>query len=92
VSYEDADVDLGSAVSMGVSVDHTIDAMTLTAYTISTNITSDVGEIDATISRMGVGVGYDLGGGASVKAGWAQLDVLDGESTSAMDVGVNFSF
>jgi outer membrane protein OmpU len=92
VSYEDADVDLGSAVSMGVSVDHTIDAMTLTAYTISTNITSDLGGIDATVSRMGVGVAYSLGGGASVKAGWAQLDALDGDSTSAMDVGVNFSF
>jgi outer membrane protein OmpU len=91
-TFEDADYNLGSAVSMGVSVAHKIDAVSVTAYTISTNVTSDLAEIDATINRMGVGVGYDLGGGASFSAGWAQLDVLDGESANKMDVGVNFSF
>ena len=96
VTFEDADVDLGSAVSMGVSVDHKIDAITLTAYTISTNVTSDdLGDLDVSVGRMGVGVSYDLGGGAKLKAGWAQLEALDGDTTasvSAMDVGLNFSF
>lgn len=95
VTFEDEDVDLGSAVSMGVSVDHEIDAITLTAYTISTNISDDSGFFDVSVGRMGVGVSYDLGGGAKLKAGWAQLEALDGETTSsvsAMDVGLNFSF
>jgi len=91
-TFEDADYNLGSAVSMGVSVASKIDAVTLTAYTISTNVTSDLAEIDVTVNRMGVGVGYDLGGGASFSAGWAQIGAVDGESASNMDVGVNFSF
>jgi outer membrane protein OmpU len=91
VSYEGEDYNLGSAVSMGVSVDHKIDTVSVTAYTISTNITSDLGELDETINRMGLGVAYDLGGGATVKAGWAQIGNGD-DAKSITDVGVNFSF
>jgi len=90
-SYEGEDFNLGSAVSMGVSVDHKIDAVSVTAYTISTNITSDMGDLDETINRMGLGVAYDLGGGATVKAGWAQIGNGD-DAKSITDVGVNFSF
>ena len=92
VTYEDADLNVGTAVSMGASVDHKIDAITLTAYSITTDVQSDLIDLDVSVNRMGVGVGYDLGGGATVKAGWAQISDVDGESASAMDVGVNFSF
>ena len=95
-NYEDADYNLGSAVSMGASVGHTIDALTLTAFAISTNITSDLAVIDVSLNRMGLGASYDLGGGASFKAGWVNVDVLDTDATvlsqNRFDAGVNFSF
>jgi len=95
VSWDGLDFDLGSAVSMGLSVDHTIDVITVTAYTITTEVTSDLAEVDASVSRMGVGVAYDLGGGAVVKAGWAEVETLSGDETttkSLVDAGVSFSF
>jgi len=97
-TFEDADYNLGSAVSMGASVDHTIDALTLTAYALTTSITSaaDLGDIDVTLNHMGIGASYNLGGGASFKAGWAQYDVATSGDTTAsrnmFDAGVNFSF
>ena len=100
VSADSEDLNLGSAVSMGASVAHTIDALTLTAFAVSTNITSDlsilVDPLDVSVNRMGLGASYDLGGGASFAAGWVNADVLDAEATvvsqSAFDAGVNFSF
>jgi len=96
VSDGEDSYDLGSAVSMGASVDHAIDALTLTAYAISTSITSDYSGIDLSLNRMGLGAAYNLGGGASFKAGWAQYDVAAGDTTTAsrsgFDAGVNFSF
>jgi outer membrane protein OmpU len=96
VSDGSADLNLGSAVSMGASVAHTIDALTLTAFAVGTNITSDEFSLDVSVNRMGLGASYDLGGGASFAAGWVNADVLDAEATvvsqSAFDAGVNFSF
>ena len=100
VSADSEDLNLGSAVSMGASVAHTIDALTLTAFAISTNITSDLPILsepfDVSLNRMGLGASYDLGGGASFKAGWVNVDVLDTDSTvlsqNGFDAGVNFSF
>jgi outer membrane protein OmpU len=99
--YQDKSADVGdvnvvSATSMGMSVDHKIDALTLTGYAISTSVTSDVIEIDASFNRQGIGASYDLGGGATFAAGWANIDVLNDDdsigSQSAFDAGVNFSF
>jgi len=93
VNWEDSDYNLGSATSMGVSVDHKMAALTLTAYTITTDIQSDWTEVDASVSRMGLGATYDLGGGAKFQAGWAQIDSPYGDDAhSAFDAGVNFSF
>jgi len=90
---EDFDGELASAVSMGVSVVHKMDAISLTAYTISTELSSDWADVDGlSVNRMGVGVGYDLGGGASVQAGWAEIEAFDADSHSLFDAGVNFSF
>jgi outer membrane protein OmpU len=72
-----AAIDLSStATSMGLSVVHKINALSVTAYGISTEVSADtdLGD-DATLSRYGVGVSYDLGGGASISGGWAGIDV-----------------
>jgi len=92
VTLDDAELNVATAVSMGVSVDYKMDLITLTGYSITTDVQSDLIDLDVSVNRSGVGVGYDLGGGATVKAGWAQISDLDGESASAMDVGLNFSF
>ncbi len=97
VTVEGTDYNVVSAVTMGASVDHKIDVVTLTAFAISTNVTSDwVGDLDVSLNRYGLGVAYDLGGGAVVKAGWAEVEGLNGDnevaSQSAFDAGVNFSF
>jgi len=94
MSFDGEDYNLGSATSMGVSVDHKIDALTLTAYAITTDMQSDYGDFDVSVNRMGVGATYDLGGGAKFQAGWAEMDAADlsDESHSAFDAGVNFSF
>ena len=63
-----------SATSMGLSVAHKMDALTLTAFSVSTAIDTTLASSDATVSRYGVGAAYDLGGGASVKAGWVSVD------------------
>jgi len=90
------DFSLASVVSMGLSVDHKLDALTLTAYALTTNVTSDYAHVDVTLSHVGIGASYNLGGGASFKAGWAQSDVALANnktaSRSGFDAGVNFSF
>ncbi|MEI6797744.1 MAG: porin [Pseudomonadota bacterium] len=90
------DFSLASVVSMGLSVDHKLDALTLTAYALTTNVTSDYSHVDVTLSHVGIGASYNLGGGASFKAGWAQSDVAlpnnKTASRSGFDAGVNFSF
>lgn len=94
--------DIASFVSMGASVDHKIGALTVTAYALTTDIESvpvfGAGN-SVQLNRLGLGAAYDLGGGASFKAGWAQLEAVAGngaasvsESEQAFDAGVNFSF
>jgi hypothetical protein len=58
-----------SATSIGASVSHKIDAMTINAFASSTEL--DLGKVAASSTRTasGLGVAYDLGGGATVKAG-----------------------
>jgi outer membrane protein OmpU len=58
-----------TATTMGVSVSHKIDAMTINAFGSSTDL--DLGTLAASSTRTasGLGVAYDLGGGATIKAG-----------------------
>jgi outer membrane protein OmpU len=58
-----------TATTMGVSVSHKIDAMTINAFGSSTDL--DLGKLAASSTRTasGLGVAYDLGGGATIKAG-----------------------
>ena len=67
-----------TATSMGLSVSQKMDALTLTAYGINTTIDadSDLSADNPTVSRYGIGFGYDLGGGATVKGGYAAVDAM----------------
>jgi outer membrane protein OmpU len=67
-----------TATSMGLSVVQKMDALSLTAYGINTTVDadSDLSADNPTVSRYGIGFGYDLGGGASVVGGWATVDAL----------------
>jgi len=93
---EEDNVELISETSMGASVDHKMGAITLTGYALSSEFSSPDSDGSYSLNRMGLGVAYDLGGGAVVKAGWVQLDeVVDGDETesyNALDAGINFSF
>jgi outer membrane protein OmpU len=66
------------ATSMGLSVVQKMDALTLTAYGINTTVDADadMSADNPTVSRYGIGFGYDLGGGASIAGGWAKADAM----------------
>ena len=95
---EDGDDELEEQ-SMGASVDHKLGAVTLTAYALSSEFSANYTDDTASLNRYGLGVAYDLGGGAVIKAGVAQLDKISDDvsgtetvSYNAFDAGVNFSF
>ena len=70
----------------GASLDYVLGATTLTAFYSA--VDPEVGD---TGSATGLGVAYDLGGGASLKGGVVSFD--DGsETTTAYDFGVSMSF
>ena len=97
-----------TATSMGMSVSHAMGAITLTAFGVQTDLTSDALNDAAqsiTFTRSGIGAAYDLGGGAKFKVGAVRveaptvaLDVdaltstLATTSYTAYDAGVTFSF
>lgn len=72
----------GDAVSYGLSVDHTIDALTLTGFVIATDasdaiagdLSSSSTEDSMSFTRYGIGASYDLGGGAKVVGGIARVE------------------
>jgi len=74
----------------GISGDYTFDAYTLTAFWRSVEVKTLDDAIARDYQPFGLGVTYDLGGGASVAAGVVDPDIL-GEDYRA-DVGVNFNF
>jgi outer membrane protein OmpU len=71
----------GDDSQMGASVKHTMGSISLAGFYRTTE-TAGVDE-----DFYGVGAAYDLGGGASAKAGFASND---GETT--MEAGINLSF
>jgi outer membrane protein OmpU len=74
----------------GISGDYTFDAYTLTAFWRSVEVKTLDDAMARDYQPFGLGVTYDLGGGASVAAGVVDPDIL-GEDYRA-DVGVNFNF
>jgi hypothetical protein len=77
------------ATSMGLSVVQKMDALTLTAYGINTTVDADadMSADNPTVSRYGIGFGYDLGGGASLSAGWATIDAMTPAAIAAVTSG-----
>jgi hypothetical protein len=64
-----------TATSMGLSVVQKMDNLSLTAYGINTTLDADadLSADNPTVSRYGIGFGYNLGGGATVTGGWATV-------------------
>lgn len=88
-------VELGSADSYGLSVDHKLDALTLTAFAITSKVEADGDK--ASLDRFGLGASYDLGGGASVVGGVARADGINWttgavSAATSYDLGVSFAF
>jgi outer membrane protein OmpU len=88
----------GQADSLGVTADqfalsltYTADALSATAFYADdselSNLPSDITAGSA--EAYGVGASYDLGGGAKVVGGYVKNQTAD---TSAVDLGVSFSF
>ena len=78
----------GSAVDSdsAVSASYTMDALTMTAFTRSVDNVTGV-DLDYT----GVGVSYNMGGGATLAAGYVDGGA-DGQNLDTWDLGINFSF
>jgi outer membrane protein OmpU len=90
VQYGEGEGENFELTQYGISGDYTFDAYTVTAFWRSVEVKTldDVSARD--YQPFGLGVSYDLGGGASVAAGVVDPDIL-GEDYRA-DVGVNFNF
>jgi outer membrane protein OmpU len=76
----------------GISAEYTFDAVTVGAWW--REVDPDVDDVSKSVFA-GLGVAYDLGGGLSVVASYAYLDVDTGEtegSTNAADFGLSFAF
>ena len=69
---------------MGISLDYVTGATTLTAFWINKEVTG-VSDVDS----YGLGVSYDLGGGAAIKAGYVDADDF---TDASYDFGISMSF
>ena len=74
----------------GLSGDYTFDAFTVTAFWRSVEVERSNGSKNVESQPFGLGVTYDLGGGASIQAGVVDPDRLDEDYRA--DLGVNFNF
>jgi len=79
------DIDL---TQYSVSVDYTFDATTVTAFYSALEFS---GAIDTDGDAWGVGASYDLGGGASLEAGYVDAEIGDFDD-DAFDFGISFTF
>ncbi len=73
---------VGRDTQMGMSVAHTMGAVSVSAYYQSTE-----NNAGAKSDNYGMGVAYDLGGGAKLAAGVADIN-----GTNRADLGINLSF
>ena len=74
--------------SFGLSVDYSMDATTLTAF-VRRDEGTDAAAVDRSFDTFGLGVAYDLGGGAALKAGVVDTDYND---DTIADLGITMSF
>jgi outer membrane protein OmpU len=74
----------------GISGDYTFDAVTVTAFWRSVELETSNDDAQVKSQPFGLGVTYDLGGGAEVAAGLVDPDRF--EEDYRADIGVNFNF
>ncbi|MXQ09444.1 porin [Alphaproteobacteria bacterium GH1-50] len=82
-----ADFDGGDADQTAVSLDYVMGATTITAMYYDESEFGALGSGEG----FGLGVAYDLGGGATLKAGYIS-DETDGATEDGFDLGINMSF
>jgi len=77
-----ANAGLADLKQTGLSVKHAMGAVSISAYYLNND-----NQVAADTKNYGMGVAYDLGGGASFAAGFADLG-----GTNRADLGINLSF
>ena len=83
----------GAAPSLnayGVHVDYTVDALTISAQYSTSELTNPISGDD--YEAIGLGAAYDLGGGASVVGGVAQITDEDRDDETVWEAGLSFEF
>ncbi len=86
------DGDAADLRQYAVSASYTVSGVGVTGF-LNNRKLDLAGAAEVNDQAIGLGVSYDLGGGATAKAGVARVkDKLDNTSSSAFDVGVAFSF
>ena len=81
-----ADRDSADETAFGVSIDYVVGAATITAFATQNNFSVLNAALEVQ-DTAGLGVAYDLGGGAAVKAG-----VADNGTDTVYEAGVTMSF
>ena len=74
--------------AFGLHVDYTVEALTVSAQYAEAEVDSVVTDWEA----FGIGAAYDLGGGASVVGGVAQITNDDLDDETVWEAGFSFSF
>jgi outer membrane protein OmpU len=82
------------ATHVGVGIGYTMDALTLSANWGAFDGDGTVVGLPFVIDQTGFGIAaaYDLGGGASILAGYGSSEVLSMPSTSSFSLGIAMSF
>ncbi len=99
--YGNGDIDVdglaeGDITQSALSATYSMDAVSVTAFVSQKSIEDTLGANLLSVDAHGIGVSYDLGGGASVVGGISRLEVQDGaaaaEDDTAFDLGLTFKF
>lgn len=85
----DGDVAADDGDAFGLHVSYTVEALTVSAQYAESDI---IGAGGNTYEAFGIGAAYDLGGGASVVGGVAQITDADRDDETVWETGFSFSF
>ncbi|MFP5478825.1 MAG: porin [Alphaproteobacteria bacterium] len=90
VSEYDPDAAGNNLNAYGLHVDYTVDALTLSAQYSTSELVNPISGDD--YEAFGIGAAYDLGGGASVVGGVAQITDYDRDDETVWEAGLSFEF
>lgn len=90
VSEYDPDAAGNNLNAYGLHVDYTVDALTLSAQYSTSELTNSISGND--YEAFGIGAAYDLGGGASVVGGVAQITDAVRDDETVWEAGLSFEF